>query len=61
MHLTIKIERETDGRYIGEVKELSGCLVYGDTRSEANSRARALALRILADEVEFGDRSARTE
>jgi predicted RNase H-like HicB family nuclease len=60
MRLTVTIDREEDGRYIGEVTELSGCLVYGATRAEADARARALALHILADEVEYGERSARS-
>jgi predicted RNase H-like HicB family nuclease len=59
MRLTVTIDREADGRFIGEVNELSGCLVYGTTRAEAVARARALALHILADEVEHGERSAR--
>ena len=60
MRLTVTSDREEDGRYIGEVAELSGCLVYGATRAEADARARALALHILADEIDRGDRSARS-
>ena len=51
MRLTITTEREEDGRYIGEVEELSGCLAYGSTRAEATARASALALHILAYDV----------
>jgi predicted RNase H-like HicB family nuclease len=58
MQLTVEFDRETDGRYIAEVMELPGCLVYGRTRSEADARARALALHILADQVEHGERDA---
>jgi len=61
MRLTIRIDREDDGRYIGEVLELPGCLTYGSTRSEAVSRVRALALHVVADEIENGDRRAPTE
>jgi predicted RNase H-like HicB family nuclease len=60
MRLTVTIDREEDGRYIGEVNELSGCLAYGTTRTEATARVYALALHILADEVEHGERSARS-
>ena len=60
MRLTVHVEREEDGRFIGEVRELPGCLVYGETRGEAVALARALALHIVADEVEHGDRPARS-
>jgi len=54
MQLTVEFGRETDGRHIAEIPELPGCLVYGRTRSEADARVRALALRIIADDVERG-------
>ena len=46
---TVDLERESDGRWIGEVPELSGVLVYGDTREEAVAKAKALAFRVLAE------------
>lgn len=52
MVLTIETEQETDGRWLAEVKELPGTFVYGGTRMEAIARAQALALRVLADQVE---------
>ena len=52
---TVDIERETDGRWIGEVSELSGVLVYGSTREEAVAKAKALAFRVLADRLEHGE------
>jgi predicted RNase H-like HicB family nuclease len=51
MVFQIEIERETDGRWIGEVPGLSGVLAYGQTRDEAVARGRALALRVLADRL----------
>jgi predicted RNase H-like HicB family nuclease len=45
------IEREEDGRWIGEVAELPGVLAYGATREDAVSKAKALALRVLADRL----------
>src|ERR1051325_5426134 len=51
---TVDIERETDSRWIGEVSELSGVLVYGSTREEAVAKAKALAFRVLADRLEHG-------
>jgi predicted RNase H-like HicB family nuclease len=52
---TVDVERETDGRWIGEVTELPGVLVYGATRDEAVSKAKALAFRVLADRLEHGE------
>jgi len=55
MNLTIEIEQETDGRWIGEVPQIPGVMVYGRTREEALARVKALALRVLADRVEHGE------
>jgi len=51
-NIKIEIEREADGRWIAEVPELPGIMVYGDTRSQAISKAKALALRVLGDRLE---------
>lgn len=59
MQLTVEFDRETDGRHIAEVLELPGCLVYGHTRREAEARAMTCALRILADQVDSGERDSR--
>ena len=53
--LTIETEREQDGRWIGEVLELPGVLVYGATEAEARTKASALALRTIADRLEHGE------
>ncbi len=50
--MKIEIEREEDGRWIAEIPELPGVMVYGDTRNQAISKAEALALRLLADRLE---------
>jgi predicted RNase H-like HicB family nuclease len=47
MNFTIELEQETDGRWIAEISELHGVLVYGQTRGEAMAKAQALALRVL--------------
>ncbi len=57
MNLRIEIEREDDGRWIAEVPELPGVLVYGQTREEAISRVQALALRVIADRLDYGETS----
>jgi predicted RNase H-like HicB family nuclease len=54
---TVDIEREDDGRWIGEVPELPGVLVYGAGREEAVAKAKALAFRVLADRLEHGEDS----
>jgi len=46
---TVEVEREEDGRWIGEVVDLPGVLAYGSTRDEAVARAEALAARVLTD------------
>jgi predicted RNase H-like HicB family nuclease len=55
---TIEIEAEDDGRWIAEVLELPGVMVYGQTPAEAISRVKALALRVIADRVEDSEDSA---
>jgi predicted RNase H-like HicB family nuclease len=51
----IEVEREEDGRWIAEVLELSGAMAYGPTRDEAIARAKALALRAMAEKLEHGE------
>jgi predicted RNase H-like HicB family nuclease len=53
--VNIEIEREDDGRWIAEVPDLPGVMVYGRSREEAISRVKALALRVLADRLENGE------
>lgn len=51
----IETEQETDGRWIAEIEELSGAMVYGFSKQEAIRKVEALALRILADRLEHGE------
>ena len=60
MQLTVQFDREVDGRWIASVPELPGVHVYGDTRDAALSKAVALSYSVLADEIEHGERDART-
>jgi len=53
--LKVETEREDDGRWIADVVDLPGVLAYGDTREEAIEKAKALALRTLADRLEHGE------
>jgi predicted RNase H-like HicB family nuclease len=52
---TVEVEREDDGRWIGEVVDLPGVLAYGLNRNEAVAKAKALAFRVLADRLEHGE------
>lgn len=54
MVFTIEYEREEDGRWLAEVPELPGTLAYGRTQTEAVARVQALALRVLADQTDYG-------
>jgi predicted RNase H-like HicB family nuclease len=53
--MNIEVEREEDGRWIAEVPDLSGVMVYGKSKSEAISKAKAFALRVMADRLEHGE------
>jgi predicted RNase H-like HicB family nuclease len=55
MELTLEYEREEDGRWLAEVPELPGVLVYGDTAEQAMAKAEVLALRVLAEQIEQGE------
>lgn len=55
MQLTIRLLRETDGRWIGDIPELPGVTVYGATPEEATRKAKSLALRVIAEEIEHGE------
>jgi predicted RNase H-like HicB family nuclease len=53
--MIVEIEREQDGRWIAEVPDLPGVMVYGKTRDEVVSKVEALALRSIADRLEHGE------
>ncbi len=55
MTFRIEIEQEEDGRWIAEVVEIPGVMVYGKTPEEAKAKVQALALRTLADRLENGE------
>jgi predicted RNase H-like HicB family nuclease len=55
MNLLIEIDREEDGRWIGEVPGLPGVMTYGETREQAIARVQELALRVIADQLEQGE------
>jgi predicted RNase H-like HicB family nuclease len=55
MTFKIEIEQEEDGRWIAEVPDLPGVMVYGLTPDEAKTKVQALALRVVADQLEHGE------
>lgn len=55
MNLAIELEQEDDGRWIAEIDELNGVLIYGETREEAIRKVKTLALRVVADRLENGE------
>ncbi|MBI3209927.1 MAG: type II toxin-antitoxin system HicB family antitoxin [Candidatus Solibacter usitatus] len=58
MQFTIRLLRETDGRWIADIAELPGVTVYGATPDEATLKVKALALRVVAEEIEHGEMPA---
>jgi predicted RNase H-like HicB family nuclease len=48
------VEQEEDGRWLAEVLELPGVLVYGQSREVAVSKVQVLALRVIAERLEHG-------
>lgn len=59
--MNVEVELEDDGRWIAEVPEIPGAMVYGATRDEAISRVEALILRILADRLDNGEAAPELE
>jgi predicted RNase H-like HicB family nuclease len=54
--LQIEVEREEDGRLLASVPELPGVMAYGDSEEEAIRKVKAIALQILADMIENGEK-----
>lgn len=56
LDLDLRVELEPEGeRWIADVVELPGVMVYGATRGEAFCAAQALALEVLADRLKHGE------
>jgi predicted RNase H-like HicB family nuclease len=52
MRYDIEFEQEEDGRWIAEIVSLPGVMAYGATKTEAESKVQAMALRVIADRIE---------
>ena len=61
MQLTIRLLREVDGRWIGDIPELPGVTVYGSSPEEATRKAKSLALRVIAEEIEHAELTAAAD
>ena len=55
MKLSIHCDREEDGRWIAEVPEIPGVMVYGKDQREAIAKVQALALRVVAERLEHDE------
>ena len=51
----IEVDREADGRWVAEVRNLPGVMTYGPNREEAIAGVKVLAVRVLADRLEHGE------
>ena len=52
MRYVVEVEREDEGGWLAEVREMPGAVAFGETREEALRAAEALVLRTLADQLE---------
>jgi predicted RNase H-like HicB family nuclease len=52
MNYAIEFEQEDDGRWIAEIPSLPGVMAYGESKSDAESKVEAMALRVIADAME---------
>ena len=52
MKFNIETELEDGGRWIAEVTDLPGVMAYGKTKEEAIAYAEAIALRVIADQID---------
>lgn len=53
--LHVEFEQEEDGRWIAEIVELPGVMVYGQSQKDAFERLQPLAYRVIADRLEHGE------
>lgn len=54
--MTIECELEEDGRWIAEITDLPGVMTYGQSRDDAIAKVESLALRVLANRLEHGEK-----
>jgi predicted RNase H-like HicB family nuclease len=57
VNLSVELDREDDGRWIAEARELPGVMAYGQTREEAISSTERLAIEVIADRIKHRELS----
>ncbi|MGB7068843.1 MAG: hypothetical protein WBD22_05065 [Pyrinomonadaceae bacterium] len=55
MNLAIELEQEDDGRWIAEIDEFDGVLVYGDSKEAAIRNVKTLANQVIVDRIEHDE------
>ncbi|NBC10631.1 MAG: type II toxin-antitoxin system HicB family antitoxin [Planctomycetes bacterium] len=55
MSFPVEVEQEEDGRWLADVPDLPGVMIYAESRDAAISKVQALALRVLAEKIEHGE------
>jgi len=50
-----ELEREDDGRWIAEAREIPGVMCYGTAREEAIGNTERLAIEVIADRIAHGE------
>lgn len=53
--LNVDVEEERPGRWIADVTDLPGVMVYGTTAFEAIGKAKTLALDVVSDRLARGE------
>ncbi len=55
MIFKIEIEQEDDGRWIADIPDLPGVMAYGENAKNAETKVKALALRVIAERLEHNE------
>ena len=55
----VEVEREEEGGWLAEVREMPGAVAFGETKEEALRAAESLVLRTLADQLEHRELASR--
>jgi len=53
--IPILVGLEDDGRWWADIESMPGVMAYGETRESAIATVRALALRVSADCIDYGE------
>lgn len=56
-HFKIEYDEDEGGQIIACIESIRGAIGWGDTKEKAKRKAISIALEIIADEIEHGERS----